>query len=590
MNVSSAGRTEHYLVERVSVWLRKMVFCVLPLAVSSLAAPLRVVAQTPLLTIQGRTSGEFFGSAVACVHGFTSGTTSDIVVGAPGDGSTGSVQVFQAADTSTARVTFSGTDPAVAGASLAPIGDENLDGFADFVYGEISPLAASSPLNRAVVVRGGAVPVAVPLFHPLSLTSIGLGKGLAGLFSPFIGQTRLAIAVGGPNFGADIGILALHDTSATSPLNGYSDDNVGALNGSAMASIADVTSDGTRDLVVGAPGAVGGQGAVAVYDAGVNFIPISALFSPGAGELGFGSAIASLGDVDSDGREEVLVGAPATIGRFGPDSGTAYVLSVDTAAGIGFTVRCTLEGSSPGDRFGTAVAYVGDMDGDGLPEFAVGSPGASGFNGSVKLYNLTSAGCALKGTLPIAFKAAQLGGALAGVSSPSQICDVNNDGRADLLVGGSTNAGNRGVVVAYGVPRGTPGPNNPSRATLDFSISRAGEFVATHKYNRTPRDGCQVTLYGRRTLPDRTAKGPVRQLLRFSQTTQRRTLTTSQVRQARLDPSGQCYVYHLITKSTCGSKSFFSNIAARYTSCGLRPPLLVGSWEGQLQKGLRRDN
>ncbi|MCA9772944.1 MAG: FG-GAP repeat protein, partial [Myxococcales bacterium] len=101
---------------------------------------------------------------------------------------------------------------------------------------------------------------------------------------------------------------------------------------------------------------------------GTQLFSIEGDASPGR----FGQAIASAGDADADGRDDLLVGASRETGPLGPNQGKAFVISGATGALIQ-----EVEGEDVGHRFGAAVAGIGDVDGDGADDFAVGAPGFS---------------------------------------------------------------------------------------------------------------------------------------------------------------------------------------------------------------------
>jgi len=166
--------------------------------------------------------------------------------------------------------------------------------------------------------------------------------------------------------------------------------------------------------------------------------------SCGTGEGdGFGWAVDVGGDFDGDGVADIAVGAPcATVG------GLAKAGRVRVYSGTTRRRLLSLSGDQQDQQFGAAVALVPDVDGDGKAELAAGSatfaaPKEDG--GSIlkagKLELFSSQG-SVKWSLVGTTADATVGEAV------TALADVDGDGKADLLVGGS------GVKVA-GERRGT---------------------------------------------------------------------------------------------------------------------------------------
>jgi hypothetical protein len=161
--------------------------------------------------------------------------------------------------------------------------------------------------------------------------------------------------------------------------------------GGAVADIGDVDSDGVTDLAVGARrDDDGGNNKGAVWILFMNSDgTVKALqkISDNEGNFDgnldnddhFGSAVAGIGDLNRDGVNDLAVGANQD-GDGGSDRGALWILFLNTDGTVSSNQKISQNKGgfngdlNDGDRFGSAVANIGDLDDDGIIELAVGAP------------------------------------------------------------------------------------------------------------------------------------------------------------------------------------------------------------------------
>ncbi len=198
---------------------------------------------------------------------------------------------------------------------------------------------------------------------------------------------------------------------AQKPLATYVGQSSGDLLGSVVAA-GDINNDGYPDIVASAPFRLGGIGEVRVFSGKDNTVLHT--FAGTAGYDRFGTGLA-VQDVDADGHADVLVGAPQASST---NAGYLALYSGKTGKRLFFIV-----GANSSHKVGADVAFVGDVNKDGVPDFAARSLSrdVTVYSGSDAKVIRTIGG---KGGNP-----AILVTAVAGAG------DVNGDGQADIVVG-----------------------------------------------------------------------------------------------------------------------------------------------------------
>ena len=253
----------------------------------------------------------------------------------------------------------------------------------------------------------------------------------------------------------------------------------------AAGNVLGLDNTNPKDLAIGAPGVSGGRGAVYLYATNwpVNTRLTTAearLTILGAAGDQLGTALAT-GDLDKDGRRELIIGAP----------GTNRIYIIKGSASLSGTIDLSTQAASA--TFVAAgvgrVLMAGDITGDGIYDVLAGVPGQ----------NLVFGIVGRAGSIP-ANATMSFIGATAGdeVGTAIRILDLDDDGKNDLVIGapggngpGGARADAGNVYVFFGPVAAGPHSVNEANVIMYGAAAgrRAGQHIATGDINRdTPND------------------------------------------------------------------------------------------------------
>ncbi len=283
-------------------------------------------------------------------------------------------------------------------------------------------------------------------------------------------------------FGSDAEISIPADLTTLDGSNGFKifGDELFGLLGYSVSEAGDVNGDGMDDLIIGASYASSRAGASYVIfgkntsDTGAFAAELE--LSTLDGSNGFkisgetiydqvGSSVSAAGDINGDGIDDMLVGAPGS--NYSSDSpGLSYVVFGRNASATGnFASEIQLStldgtngfkiiGETADDNLGSSVSAAGDINGDGIDDFLIGAPNNdSNGNDSGATYVVFGKNTSTTGNFDSELQLTSLDGTngfkILGEaaddnlgSTVNEAGDLNGDGIADLLFGAANNDSN----------------------------------------------------------------------------------------------------------------------------------------------------
>ncbi|MEO8590380.1 MAG: FG-GAP-like repeat-containing protein [Flavobacteriales bacterium] len=393
------------------------------------------VSSSAFLQYELNSAGANMGESVSGAGDVNGDGYSDFLIGAKLYGVNGGATIYHGGPygvaTAPSMTRYSGSNGAHLGWSVSNAGDVNGDGYSDVVSG--APDASNGQAGEGLVYvhYGGTAGLSAVPNVTLEMNIAGARFGASVSSAGDVnGDGYADVVVGAPNSGNGrayifMGSPAGLGTVPALVLNG----TAGSEFGSAVCTAGDINSDGSADVVVGAPGA--NRAEVHTGSPGGLMASVHALLTGAAGSR-FGAAVGTAGDVNGDGFSDVIVGAPLfTNGQ--ANEGAAFVYH-GSPVGMVTVAATQLEPNLAGAHFGVSVAGAGDVNGNGYFDVIVGADQwASGqaTEGGAFVYYGSAGGVLAAGftTIQPNVVGAQLGYCV------REAGDTNGDGYADVVIG-----------------------------------------------------------------------------------------------------------------------------------------------------------
>jgi hypothetical protein len=436
--------------------------------------------------IYGINTGDTLGVSVAGAGDVNADGYDDIVIGCPNGfvgagaayviyGSSWLGTIHVASMTSLQGFAIVGpTSLSTAGQSVAGGYDLNRDGYSDVVVG--APYAETGNLTGAAyVVYGGPTRTGDLYLSAITYINTLYVNEESRMSVAFIGNvgggaTHVSLLVGSSGaenkrghtyllFGNDYAFRYLNDLTNLKASEGITvtGANEGDESGHSVSSAGDVNADGYDDFLIGAPAA--GTAYVIFGGEVLANIDLSALSSlrgfaiTGPSNSLLATTVSDAGDVNGDGYDDFVVGAPSS----SDDGSAAYIVfggpSLSSVSVSNSVSSRMVKVYGNRGRIGNSVGNAGDVNGDGYSDVIFGIPRDSKGNVGTAVIVF---GKASMTDVNVTDLSSDDGVTLTGVdhsfgTSVSGANDVNGDGYADVIIGSPTDNLNTGACyVVFG--------------------------------------------------------------------------------------------------------------------------------------------
>ena len=404
-------------------------------------------AQDPWFVFVGKAPNAQYGSSVTLAGDVDGDGHPDILIGAPIDRRTtersGALELRSGASRALLRTWLGPGLGDELGFGADGAGDVDGDGRADILCGVLGGVGPVESFIGNARVYSGASETCLHTFIGRDHYDY-YGLAVAGL-GDLDGDGRADLGIGSPGddtAGRNFGRFEIRSGVNGVVLHTMFGEKSGDQFGFFARPVGDVDGDGTSDVMIGAPGHVrphtptGHAGFARLHSGRSGALLMR--FDGAVIDGHFGWVVANIGDLDGDGKPDLLCGAPFE-DHGGIDSGTVHLFS----GADGHELRA-LHGSQPGARFGWSAQGTGDLDGDGTPDLWISAPlettATDGIDhGAVHLFSGRSGECLL--TVYGRFPKAEFGFSIADLGA------VTKDGAHELVVGARSDDLGTGAMI-----------------------------------------------------------------------------------------------------------------------------------------------